>query len=351
MSTSSKNSLQQSAEWLQRGQSLEARGNFPEALSCYDQAVALGRSASGSDHASRRQLGLAWMNRGNALQQLGTAASIVDAVAAYDEAIAVLQTLPLESEPAFRNHLGAAWLNRGHALLLASDAAGVASFEQAIAQLEKLPLGADPYYRLNLAGAWTNLAHATLNTAPERARNAALASLSILSPVERTHEAFAAMSLRARRALIMALGEQLRAAESSQSLTTALLAEATDAVDDGLAIAREFAERSGPPFRDLVVRLFRLGAQLYGRHQPHFLGEFLLEHLAAPAFASDVEFRTVAEAALAHAMVEVQRPQLLVVNTANATKTLDTARAIRAAQQQLSALPPLPQEPGLSSSV
>lgn len=345
MSTSPKNSLQQSAEWLQRGQSLEARGDYTQALSCYDQAVALGRSASVADHASRRQLGIAWMNRGNALQQLGTAASVVDAVTAYDEAIAVLQTLPFESDPVFRNHLGAAWLNRGHALLLASDASGIASFEQAIAQLEKLPLEADPYYRLNLAGAWTNLAHATLATTPGRARDAALSALSTLRPVEHSHEAFAAMSLRTRRALIMALGEQLRAAESSHRPTTALLAEATDAVDDGLAVAREFAQRSGPLFRDLAARLFRLGAQLYGRHQPHFLGEFLLEHLAAAVFANDAEFRTVADVALAHALTDVQRPQLLVANTADANKALDTARAIRAAQQQLSMLPPLSKGP------
>jgi tetratricopeptide (TPR) repeat protein len=349
MSTSAKTSLQQTAEWLQRGQAAEARRNLSEALSCYDQALALVRSAAVSDHASRRLLGIVWMNRGNALQQLEGAGSIVDAVAAYDEAIAVLQTLPFESDPVFRNHLGAAWLNRGHALLLASDASGVASFEQAISQLEKLPLDADPYFRLNLAGAWTNLAHATLASTPARARDAAVTALLTLSPVERSHEAFATMSLRARRALVMALGEQLRAAELSRSPTADLLSEATDAVDDGLSVAREFAQRASPAFRALAARLFRLGAQLYGRHQPHFLGEFLLEQVAAPAFANDPEFRMLAEAALAHALAEIQRPQLLVANTAGAAKAIETARAIRAAQQQLSQLPPLSPVPAPTS--
>jgi tetratricopeptide (TPR) repeat protein len=342
MSEPSKSLSQQSADCLQQGQALEARGRFEEALSCYDQAIAMMRSAPVSDDAARRQLGLAWMNRGNTLQQLGNAVSVANAVSAYDEAIAVLQTLPFASNPIFRNHLGAAWLNRGHALLLASDDSGITSFEQAVAHLEKLPIDADPYYRLNLAGAWTNLAHATLASAPARANAAAHSALSTVKPAERAHEAFAMMSLRARRALIMALGEQLRAAESAQSPTTDLLSEATDAVDDGLALAREFALHGSPEFRALAARIFRLGAQLYGRHQPHFLGEFLLEQVASPAFVEDAEVRAVAEQALARALAEVQRPQLFVVDTAAATKALATAQAIRTAQRQLSILPPLP---------
>ncbi|HEX2852390.1 MAG TPA: hypothetical protein VHO24_04060 [Opitutaceae bacterium] len=345
MSAPSKNFQQQAAECLQHGQSLEARGNFPEALAAYDQAIEQRRAAPVSDEGARRQLGLAWMNRGNVLQKLGTPTGVVDAIAGYDEAIAVLQTLPFATNPGFRHHLGAAWLNRGHALLLASDASSLASFEQAISHLEKLPLEADPHYRLNLAGAWTNLAHAALTGSPARAQAAALSALLILQPVERAHEAFATMSLRARRALIMALGEQLRAIEAAQRATTGLLSEATDAVDDGLALAREFAPRATASFHALAARLFRLGAQLYGRHQPHFLGEFLLEQLAAPAFAADAEFRAVAGDALVRALAELQRPQFFVAGTSNAAKVLSLAQTLRAAQQQLAALPPLPPTP------
>lgn len=331
-------SVQRALEWLQNGQGLQNQGRLDEALGLYDRAIAAVYQAPETDINARRLLGVIWMNRGNALQQVGTAVSLADAVTAYDEAIAVFDTLPIATEPLLRNHLGAAWLNRGHALLVASDASGIASFEQAIAHLEKLPLDADPHFRLNLAGAWTNLANATLGTTPDRARFAARSALGHVAPAERAHEAFALMSLRARRSLVMAIGEMLRTGQAGAQPPAELVSEATDAIDDGLTIAREFEALGGTQLRPLAQRLFRLGAQIYGTHQPHFLGEFLTEHLAVPSFAADPEFRTAAEQALGQALAAAQRPQFLVAGQADTTRALATVQALRAAQQQLSDL-------------
>lgn len=327
--------LQRAADWLQEGRVREAQGRFEEAMALYDQAIAAMQPAEVSDHPARRMLGVAWMNRGNALQQLATAVSLADAVNAYDAAIAVLETLPLE-EPLYRNHLGAAWLNRGHALLVVSDASGVASFEQAIFHLRQLPVDTDPHYRLNLAGAWTNLANARLGAEPARAAEAARAALAELRSVERSHEVFAFMSLRARRALVMALGEILRRSDTAE-----MVSEATDAIDDGLAIVRGAEVEAAMRLRPLAARLYRLGAQLYGMHQPHFLGEFLLEQLHSPVFADDAEFRAVAEQAVAQALAALHRPQIHVAGAADTTKALATVQALRAAQQQIAGLPAL----------
>jgi tetratricopeptide (TPR) repeat protein len=332
MSDAAQVSLQRALDWLQQGQAMQAQGRFDEALALYDQAIGAMLPAPRTDVAARRLLGVVWMNRANALQQIGTAVSLADALGAYDEAIAVFETLPVDTDPLLRNHLGAAWLNRGHALLVASDRSGIASFEQAIAQLEKLPLDADPHFRLNLAGAWTNLANAALEHDAARARDAAQAALAHLAPVERVHEAFAAMSLRARRALVMALGALLGGASAAPAT---FVSEATDAIDDGLALARRFELQAGAHLRPLAQRLFRLGAQLYGTHQPHFLGEFLVEHLSAPAFAADPEFRAVAEQALGQALAATQRPQIFVAGTADAARALTTVQALREAQRQL----------------
>ena len=197
-------------EALQRGQDFAARNDLRAALACYDEAAAIARTLPTSALEARRLQGIAAMNRGNALQKTSAPDSAAEAVRAYNEAIARFETLPLEETPAFRNHLGAAWLNRGHALLAGSAAADAAvAFERAAAHLEKLPLDEDVSYRLILAGARSNLAHVAIASDPVRARDLARAALALLDGYERAHPALMEMSLRARRALVMAIGSLL----------------------------------------------------------------------------------------------------------------------------------------------
>jgi tetratricopeptide (TPR) repeat protein len=331
-------------EWLLHGQALEAAGQLDPAIAAYDQAIATLQRipVAALESEQRRLLGVAWMNRGNALQKAATTSKLAEAVSAYDAAIALFRLLPFDTEPRLRNHLGAAWLNRGHALILLSDAGAKASFEQAISELEKLPLDDDASFRLNLAGAWTNLAHALLGrpglSERERSRDAAHNALRMLVGAERDQAMFAAMSLRARRALVMALGELLAAAEQEGRSIVELAGEATDAIDDGLAIARAFEMRGDAQLRPLAQRLFRLGAQLYASHQPQFLGEFVLETIAAPSLAADENFLTIAAECITGALDRLQSAPLFAASDRDAEKLIATARSLRAAQSQLSTL-------------
>ena len=327
---------------LAQGQSLEAQGRFTEALAAYDRAL-----AAAADDA--RQRGLAWMNRGNVLQKLAACATHEAArrefsraaVQAYETALASLAELP-PHEPAVRNHRGAAWLNRGHALIAAGQMqAAIESLEKARDQFAQLPLEEDAHFRLNLAGALCNLAHACIEHAPERARVEARAALEVLQPVERAHEAFAAMSLRARRALVVAAGEILQAPAPDPDRSRARAEEAIDTVEAGLALARELIDQGASTLLPLAARLFRLGGQLYRLHQPHFLAEFLLEHLRHEAFAR-AEFRLAAAEAVEEALSALRRPQLFVVGTPAAERLASAYRALLAAQQQLSAYHPSP---------
>jgi tetratricopeptide (TPR) repeat protein len=354
--------------WLQQGQALEARGNFSAAISAYDRAIARAATASAaapSEASSHRDLGVAWMNRGNVLQKLAADherhgrkpehfEATRTAIAAYDKAIAQFVTLPIQPESAWRNHLGAAWLNRGHALLGNDNLeASAASFVSAIEVLKLLPLDDDLSYRLNLAGAWTNLAHVALQACemglvspqftPARAADAARNALARLSNFELHHVLFAEMSLRARRALVVALGAQLVAAETTRQPTTAFASEASDVLDEGMALARECEKRGAAHLRPLAVRLFRMGAQLYSMHQPQFLAEFLLENVdpaGEHAFAGEGEFRAVAEEALQRALTDLQRPGLIVAGTQEAQRLLSTVRSLREAQVRLSSHKP-----------
>jgi tetratricopeptide (TPR) repeat protein len=328
---------------LRHGQQAEAQGRTESALLAYDEAIALYRDLPREEPEIRRQLGVAWMNRGNALQKLGNDRSgLQAAVAAYDEAIALFRSLPCDT-PLHRNHLGAALLNRGHAQLVAGDSsATIASFEQAIACLAELPLDDHPAYRLNLAGAWANLAHVELEASPGRARIDAQTALGLVAGGASTDLAFAEMSLRARRALVSALGKLLVAAEVAREPITGLASEAGDAIDDGLALARQWEARGTDRLRPLALRLFRFGAHFYRVNQPHFLADFLLENIdpetGGAAFAQDPNFRATATEALQQALADLQRPQLLIAGSANAERILDTARSLRAAQQRLTEL-------------
>lgn len=137
----------------------------------------------------------------------------------------------------------------------------------------------------------------------------------------------------------MALGELINVAERNRRPVHAHVAEATDTVDEGLAVARKFESRDRSPLRPLAARLFRLGAQLYGAHQPQFLGEFLLENLRHPSFGADTELQTIARDALATTLEALQQPRLFVANFDAAEKLIATARSLRDSQTQISQLP------------
>jgi hypothetical protein len=117
-----------------------------------------------------------------------------------------------------------------------------------------------------------------------------------------------------------------------------LAGEATDAIDDGLAIARAFEARGDAQLRPLAQRLFRLGAQLYASHQPQFLSEFVLETIAAPSLAADQNFLTIAVESVTGALDQLQRAPLFAASNRDAEKLIATAHSLRAAESQLSTL-------------
>ena len=319
---------------LGHGQELESEGHFRAAAAVYSSwADELRERPGTAEPEMRRLLGLAWMNRGNALQKnTAEPETLAEAIASYDEAISVFETLTPGLDHRCINHLGAAWLNRGHAWMLAADLSEAAdSFRRSIAVLSEAPFVARPMFRFNLAGAWTNLAHVSLERDAAYSGNSAQRALSLLRGFEHDDVSFAAMSLRARRIAVLAAGAQMRATSDGASFQ-ALLTVATDLVDDGLSIARQFEGGANDQLRPLASRLFALGAQLYGRHQTQFLAEFLREHLAAPAFAGDVNFRLIARQSISDALEILHRPHLHISETRDAEQRLATARALRDAQ-------------------
>ncbi|MBP6506280.1 MAG: hypothetical protein KA257_01835 [Opitutaceae bacterium] len=339
-------------ERLRAGQTLEALGtsdSLAQAIGCYDEALAALRQLPfESDPQLRRDLGVAWMNRGNALQKQASPASLAEAVAAYDEAIAHLQKLPLLENSAYANSLGAAWLNRGHAFQQQDGASlreAVLSHQTAIAILQKLPVAEDRSALINLAAAWMNLANALLAlNAPKHAdaRVAAQASLALCARAESSDPVMADIALKARRALCDAIGHLLVAAGSDQAAVGTLATEASDAIDHGLALVRHWEFHGIQTHRALANRLYRFGAQLYLIHQPHFLAEFLLESLDPPAapgaLADDPRPQAFAAEFVLHALTTLRATSLVGLSLAEQARLHGAVIELEAAALKIAGL-------------
>lgn len=252
------------------------------ALAEYDRAITLlAEPGEPATWAAAGDLAVAWMNRGNALQRLNEP-SRADAIGAYDQAIARLERLPLTLYPAWAISLGAAWLNRGHALLALDPSHAEASLQKAVSVLGKVSDPDHPAVRRNLAGAWVNLAELHLaRLAHVEAAACAVQALACVRPHEDQDVAYATLGLQARRSRCAAHGHALLEVTDPDVLRDDL-ANAGDLVDEGLALARRWENRGVSSLRMLAGRLFRFGARLYARHQPHFLNEFLAEQLHHP---------------------------------------------------------------------
>jgi hypothetical protein len=331
------------SEFLRRGQSHESRAELTAALASYAESIALltalpaGTSFDGARSVDRA-LALAWMNRGNALLKCHVLrdTSPGEAVQAYDQAIALLAPLvaAAPTDHALRNSLGAAHLNRASALLaLAPREAGagaLASADRAVAALRALPLEDNIFYRTNLAGAWLNRASALLAIDLEVAQISARTALDLVADAASDHLPAASAALGARRTLLAIIGRELTTPRDD---VAALLGEASDLIDDGLALTRTWEARHVAAFHSAAAQLFVAGAMLYASHQPHFLTEFLGEN---PALAR--EFPAVAQDALALARRTAHERCLVADSAEPLSRTFTTLAELSALARRLAVL-------------
>lgn len=231
-----------------------------------------------------RDLAVAWMNRGHEWMLRGDADALTHALEAYGEAIARLRPLVHSTpvDPAWINSLGAALMNRGQLLhrLHGTTQAMLApqAFDEAAGHLRPLDARSTPWPRRNLAGTLLNRANLLIDLGHSHdAHLAAREALDLAAPHERNDLADADLGLKIRRTLCDALGQLIVQPGADQ---LALAREASDLVEAGLQLAAHWTGRGTPHPRELALRLFRYGARLYRINQPHFLVEFLEEHLA-----------------------------------------------------------------------
>jgi hypothetical protein len=276
---------------------------WTEAIACFDRAIEIRRRLP-LDRNPMFRYGLAagWMNRADALTRLGGAGHLDAAVAAYDEALAALDDLPLDAFPLFRRRFAVAWQNRGLAVERRGGAGdrdeAARSFDAAIATLSVPGADAIDDRDVLLAVAWTNRArlHAASDTPNEAeyARLAAHTAIALARGSEHSDELAAEAALNARHVLCRAMARVIEALPDGAAPADEL-AETTDAVDEGMALARYWERRGVDRFRPVAFDLFRFGVRVYHARQPQFLNEFLLENLdpaaSSGAFVGSPEMR------------------------------------------------------------
>lgn len=341
---------------LRRGQALEAQGSkreLDQAIEIYHQVIATLETLSGSepkDPNIRRDLAIARMNCGNALQKRQHPGDLRQAIAAYDKTIRILRELPYDQNPGWRNSLSAAWMNRGGAWLQLKDAdrdrEALQSFDHAIAIGRELPLDEQPAFRINLAAAWMHRAQVLMQRAeaPDavNAREAALTATPLVAPLEQELPPAADISLRIRHVHCRAVAQLLTDKSPNSPAREALFDEVTDSVDEGMQLARTWEQRGLVALRPLVAELFRFGALLYLSHQPHFLAEYLLESLdperTPNAITANAALYSTAESIIAEALRAFEATRHVTLDMPHVERHLETLGDLRTAGKRLAEL-------------
>jgi hypothetical protein len=216
------------------------------------------------------------------LTRMGKPEHLTRALQCYDEGIAVLSGMPLDEHPTYRARLALAWMNRGLTAQAQTPEApspeAVRCFDQSIGQY---PAGEKPAHseqRRILCCAYLNRGHAMLTADPAQplqAREDALAAMGLAAEFEKKELFVARMGMQARQLLCRAIAFLVDSKLAPQEWIT----DATDPVDDGMALGRHWRQLGENGLLELESQLFRFGALIYRLCQPHFLGEFLQESM------------------------------------------------------------------------
>jgi tetratricopeptide (TPR) repeat protein len=322
--------------------------SLKEAIANFDRAIQLRRNLPlAANPLFRYGLAAGWMNRGDALRRLGSDGHLAEALRSYDAALEVLSGLSMEANPLFARRLAIAWQNRG--LVWQDLRPGGArteaqrSFETALAILQGKQAVAITDRHYLLATAWTNYANALISggaseLAPQ-ARRAAEHATALAAQMETEDSSMAEAGLKARHVFCQTIAQSVLAKDLSDCAKAELISQATDAVDSGLAVARQWEQRNITSFRLLARELFHFGARAYQMSQPHFLTEFLLENLdpgqSAGAFADDSAMHTAALESLWRAFCELQTRNPQTINAPDFSGFLGKLHELSLAEERL----------------
>ena len=337
------------SHWMHRGMALAEKnspGNLTEAVLCFDEAIAL-RSLLPLAEIPwfRYALSASWINRADTFARLDLNEERVfaEAIHSYDEALHLLSSLSLDDNALYVRRLAIGWIQRGAAIQNRGRTSRIgealACFESAIRVLEHPMAAALADQRAMQAGAWANWAAASLlRTDPDTDRicQAARTVLALTASHEDADPAAAQTGFSARLTLCRLLVRRLA---SGSAIPEELLANATDAADGGLALARRWEAAGQARWRATARELFRLGCQIYQECQPRFVAEFILEcldpEMSIPAVPPDAAVGRIATASLWSVAERIQQRSFTASPGHGVFDVLAEVRTLRAAEDRV----------------
>lgn len=309
--------------WMKRGIALLSANDaaaLPEALNCFEQALAIRRELPFKESSWYRWLLTAcWMNRGDVLTRLGNPAELTAAVQSFDEAIFHLQKLPLEEDSQYRGRLALAWMNRSLALRAQATPeslhAAMLSLDHGKTVIEESVTKGLPVNAALLPILLINRAALRLEVSPPRMLEAlqeAEEALILSKPTEHLNLQAAEIGLKARHIFCRAVAILLETPPVDTSRADGWIMQATDKVDEAMQLTAKWeSQKEAGPFHALRHELFRYGCNLLLAYQPHFMAEFLLDVLdpeqGSPLLAKADDLYQVGLEALDLAAAEMRR--------------------------------------------
>jgi tetratricopeptide (TPR) repeat protein len=302
--------MAEASRLMKRGLGLLAGAPAPEtvaeAVDCFDRALDLRRRLPLQEFpVLRYDLAACLLNRAEAIVRFGDAAQIALAVGDYDDAIALLESLPLADDARFPRRLAIAHQNRGLALQALGGASHIVvwAFVDAIAVLEHADAGQVEDRDYLLAAATVNLAKALLlegtPVAGVLARQAVVRALGLVKDLEEESADAAQVGLTGRHLLCRIIAAGGLADPARAGAVEEDVHEATDVADEALDLVRRWERRGPTRFRAIASDLFRFGAHVYAIYQPQFLAEFVADQLdpgrSSAGYVDSAEMRAAAE--------------------------------------------------------
>lgn len=309
--------------WMKRGIALLSANDaaaLPEALNCFEQALAIRRELPFEESTWYRWLLTAcWMNRGDVLTRLGNPADLAAAVQSFDEAIFHLQKLPLEQDSQYCGRLALAWMNRSLALRAQATPeslhAALLSLDHGKTVIEESEAKGLPVNTALLPILLINRAALLLEASPPRMQAAMQVTeeaLTLCQQTEHLNLQAAEIGLKARHIFCRAVALLLETPPVDTSRADDWIMQATDKVDEAMQLtARWESQKEAGPFHAMRHELFRYGCNLLLAYQPHFMAEFLLDVLdpeqGSPLLAKAEDLYQVGLEALDLAAAEMRR--------------------------------------------
>ncbi|TLD71110.1 hypothetical protein FEM03_09355 [Phragmitibacter flavus] len=245
-----------------------------EAVSCCDEAIQL-RANLPMEASPLFPWGLSasWLNRADALARANTQLHTQEIQRSLDEALRILESMQPDDHPSRSARIALAWMNRGTLIASSNHDEALLCLNRAITACETTPSAGSEECRRVLLGVLLNRANLLHRKEPLQSRDDCLRVLTLTTDLERREPLAAEASLKARHLLCQVL-TQLPPDTALDWVT-----EATDAVDDGMALARYWRQHGETRLEGVSRELFRFGLIVYRLWQPHFLSDFILEHL------------------------------------------------------------------------